>query len=203
MKFIDYLRQKKKDQILHNLLLLGNQSERQAKFTTLQNEISIDFNTKVLGVTSIGEDKIAAGFAKALADTYVANGSSALIIDANLYSPCLGELLGKDAKGDEPSVEKFNDKSGFVSLNKEIYPSTVYKAGKVHKLIEEGIKEYEHVIVLVPSIDIHKEVALLADILDSVLLLSIRGITKKKDIFYALQFLYGEKLPVSKTVILK
>ena len=44
---------------------------------------------------------------------------------------------------------------------------------------------------------------LLKDIIDSIVLLTFKDITRKKDIFDAIQFMNVNKLPLAKTVLLK
>lgn len=199
-----YFTNKKKQEMVRNMLNVRNREEEFKRFTTLQNEISIAYNTKVLAVTSINDDDLAAAFAQGLAYAYANNNSSALIIDANLYGPRLKELLGITSETPkEPKIDFLDERTGVAFLNKEIYPSTVYKNGVIHGLIKEGLEKYEHIIVIVPSVGAHKEVALLSNVLDSTLLVTMRDVTKKKDIFEALKFFANEKLPISKVVILK
>ena len=73
---------RKLSKMVGNLLNISSHPKTLEKFVRLQNEISIEHDSKVVVITSVGEDKLAAAFAKALADAYVANSSSALIIDA-------------------------------------------------------------------------------------------------------------------------
>lgn len=199
MKYFD---NKRRDAMIAGLLKEEKAEATKRHLTALQNEISIAFDTKVLAITSVGEDKLSSAFAKAMGDNYVENNSSACIIDANLYEPCLKELLHDDA-AEEKMINAINEKIAVAYFPKEIYPSVVYKAGEVDKLIEEAKKKYEHVLVLVPSVKEHKEVALLKDKIDSALLVSMRSVSKKADIYYALSFFAEAGIPVSRTVILK
>ncbi len=199
-----YFREKKKQETIDGLLDLANRENMQSKFTTLQNEISVEYNTKVLVVTSIDEDDIAAVFAKAMSEAYLANGSNVLLIDANLYNPLLKTYIqGSEGSSEGTDIQSLGEKNGAVFMKKETYPSIVYKSGCIEQLIKDNSEKYEHIIVLVPSIKEHKEIVLLRDVIDSVLLVTRRNVTKKGDIFYALSFCAEEKIPVSKTVILK
>lgn len=193
---------KKREQMIDSLLHVEGNETLFAKLTTLQNEISVAFDTKVLVVASLGDDELAAVFAKGLADAYGLNGSKALVIDANLFEPSLAKMLGQEAEG-ENTVKQLSDMVSAIFMKKETYPSTVYKNKIVQQLVTEHEGEYDHFIILVPSLIDHKEVVLLNDILNSVLLVSRRDVTKKRDIFNALQFCAQEKIPVSKTIILK
>ncbi|MBO4668054.1 MAG: hypothetical protein J5666_08040 [Bacilli bacterium] len=184
--------------------------------TALQNEINVYFDTKVLAVTSINNDVLAAAFAKAFADAYGRNGSKTLIIDANLYNPSLESYIENHSDGDTIiAVEKNDTISGYnreadlavnvktISLDKQIYPGNAFKDKAVHKIIEENKNEYEHIIVLVPSVKEHKDVVLLSDVINSALLVVERNITKKEDIFNAIQFFNANQLPLAKTVVIK
>ena len=193
---------RKLNKMVGNLLNISSRPKTLEKFVRLQNEISIEHDSKVVVITSVGEDKLAAAFAKALADAYVANSSSALIVDANFYNPELAGLLGAQEPGGDIKAVLFNEKSGYIPMKKETYPSNIYKAGTVQKLIEENKDKYEHILVLMPSIKEHKEVVLLKDALDSVILVTRRNVSKKGDIYNSLAFLVEEKIPVSMTPVL-
>ena len=198
--------------MINNLLNVKEHQELSAKLTTLQNEINVSFDTKIMAVSSINDDKLAAAFAKALADTYNLNDSKCLIIDANLYNPCLQEMIGKnddlevqdgDLKDGGYKMTFLDKNTATICIDKQIYPGNAYKNKAIHNLINEHLDEYDHFIVLVPSIKHHKEVVLLGDIITSLVLITQRNVTKKKDIFEAAQYCYLNKLPLAKTVVLK
>ena len=204
--------EEKRNIMISSLLNVKSDDELFNKLTVLQNEISVGYDTKVVAVTSIKGDEITAAFSKAFADTYGLNGSKALIIDANLYNPCLTKLLndGEDEAdveiGDsnkEYKISIINDKVQALALSKQIYPSELFKSGLIQKAINEHKDEYDHFVIIVPAIKEHKEIFLLADIIESIVLLSIRSVTTKKDIFEAIQFLKSNNLPLAKTVVLK
>ena len=190
----------KKDYINKGLLSIAERPELLESFTTLQNEIGVGFDMKTLAITSVHSDLLAAGFARAFAETFSANGSSALIIDANLYNPCLLENLGLPSDG---KVQKLSEKIGVLGLDKDVYPSRIFREGEIAKIIEENRGDYEHVLVLVPAVRDHKEVALIGQSIDSLVLIAQRNVTQKKHIFEACQFFVNEKLPLSKVVVLK
>lgn len=205
----------KADNTNKNLLNVNNNDELFAAITTLQNEINVGFDTKVIAVTSIKNDALAAAFGKALSDAYVKNESSALIIDANMYNPQLEGLLelGDASKSDlvveDGSVvggyKLFNlsPKNAVVCIDKQVYPGVAYKNKAIHKIIKDNEKSYEHFIVLVPSIKDHKELVLLSDVVDAVVLVTKRSATKKQHIFDAVRFCELNKLPLAKTVVIK
>lgn len=192
----------KKQIISKGLLEINERPELLKNFTALQNEIGVGFDMKVLAVTSVHSDLLATSFAKAFADTFAANGSNALIIDANLYNPLLLETLGlpQESAG---KVQALNDKVSVLSLSGDIYPSRLYREGEIAKIIEENRKGFEHVLVIVPGMREHKEIALLGKVIDSIALITQRNVTQKKEIFEACQFLVAEKLPLAKVVVLK
>ena len=131
-------------------------------------------------------------------------------MDANLYNPSLKSLL-EDNEGDVEFLE--GDKSFKLSyvdkltkaicLEKEIYPSNVFKSGLIQKFIKDNENKYDHFIIIVPDIKSHKEVTLLSDVVDSVILVTQKNATIKKHIFDALLFFQENNLPLAKTVVLK
>ena len=162
-----------KEKMIANFLDVKNHKNIADGLTTLQNEISVGFNTNVVAITSINSDKLAAAFAKGFAETYGLNNEKTLIIDANLYNPCLQDVIGSANKVEskEETILVIDDKTKAICMNKEVYPADKYKEKAVHKIIEDNKKEYDHFIVLVPEIRSHKEVYLLGDIIQSIILL--------------------------------
>lgn len=199
-----------KEKMINGLSNVKDNQEMVNSVTTLQNEITVGFNTKVIAITSINNDDLAAAFAKAFAETYSVNGSKSLLIDANLYEPCLEKVISMSNKQHSLDVESDNLKIFNIDknvdtycMNKETYPSEVYKSKRIHRLIKDNKEKYDHFIVLVPSVKDHKEVILLSDILDASILVVRKNVTKKEHIFNAIQFFEVNKLPLAKTVILK
>ena len=208
--FLNKNKQNKVDTLLH----IKEGDELFNKLTVLQNEINVYFDTNIIAFVSIDSDSLTAVLAKAFADTYALNKSSALIIDANLYNPCLEGLftkqddsvaiVGKQEKLDgQYQVNILNDKVGYISIEKQIYPGNILKDKVVHKMINEWQKIYEHIIILVPSIKEHKEILLLSDIINTSLLIVKRNVTKKEDIFNAVEFFRVNELPLAQTIVVK
>lgn len=202
----------KKGKIINGLLNSEENHDMVSSLTTLQNEISVSFNTKVIAITSIDDDELAAAFAKAFASAFSNNGSSSLIIDGNLYNPCLEKTINKSnneesdvyVKDDKESDLTYIDKrTEALCLSKVIYPSEMYKSGAIQKIIKENEGKFEHFIVLTPSVKDHKEIVLLNDVLESVILVTQKNVTIKEHIFNAIAFFSENKLPLAKTVILK
>ena len=208
------------DKVIQNLLNLGKESELFQRLTVLQNEINIAHDTKVLAITSINDAKLSAAFAKALADAYRFNNSSCLLIDANLYDPCLLGLVGQEdvlptdqlyvdepAKNNPLSIgchrKSIDENNVVVFMDKQTYPSDAYKTQAIQTLVKESRESYEHIIIVVPTIKDHKEAALFVDILDSAILVTERSYTKKRDIYDALVFFDSVKIPVAKTIVVK
>ena len=200
---------KNKPGMIDNLLNIKQCPELFQSLTTLQNEITVDFSTKVIAITSIRKDNLSAAFAKAFAQTFAMNKSNALIIDANLYNPCLKGLLNQKQDNaefkDGVEVQKIIvDKNvDAICLNKHVYPPEVYKAETIHNIIKDNENKYEHFIILVPELKEHKELVLLSDIVNAVVLISQRNITKRKDIYNAIAYCAENKLPLAKTVVIK
>ena len=199
---MELLKPRTKKAILENLKgIEGSESLREI-FTALQNDISVSFNTGIVAIASVSDDSLSAAFAKAYADDFALNGGSALIIDANMYDPRLADYLGLTPNENNEPVQ-LGEKVSAICLKKEIYPSSVMKEGLVHNLIEAHKGNFNHIVIIAPSIKKHKDISLLSEDLDCVLLLSQRHVTKKADIFNALRYFEAEKLPLAKTILLK
>ena len=199
MDFKKFFNRTPKQTPTEKLAKLQYDSELFKRLTTLQNEVNVGYDTKVIAVTSIENDTPSAAFAKALADTYAFNNSSTLIIDANLYNPSLDKVLEiANVAGDVRKIgsltNDINSKEGYkltylsnktsaISIDKQTYPGNVYKNKIIQKWIEEHNKQYDHFIVIVPSIKKHKDVVLLNDVVKSIIMVTQKDITKKKDIF--------------------
>ena len=200
------------EKIINGLLNVKTNDKMFNDFTVIQNEISVNYPAKVIAVVGVKNDKLATAFAKALADSYARNESSCLLIDANLYNPCLNGLLENassdvEVKDNDTNksfrLEKLDDKTSIVCMDKEIYPSTIYKAGSVQQLIKDNEKSFEHFIVVMPAVKEHKEIVLIKDVVDSIILVTQKDITIKEHIFYAIQYFKENELPLAKTVVLK
>ena len=205
MKFLDFLKFDRTNKILSGLLNKDNE-EMVKRMTVLQNEISVSFDTKVIAITSTNNDSLAAAFALGFANAYSKNGATVLIVDANLYNPSLKGHIGSDIEvkegKEEYQITKIDDKVDAICLNQEIYPSDVFKSGKIHSIIKDN-EQYDHIIVLVPSIKEHKEVSLLSDIINTILLIAQKNSTRKGNIYNAAVYFAQEKLPLAKLVILE
>ena len=210
----------KKPDLFESLLNIQYGDQLFQKLTSLQNEINVAYDTKVIALTSCENDSLVAAFAKALADTYAANGSSSMIIDANLYNPCLEKVLNK-SKAITGNVKEsgmmvqdgsvngsykmsfLNRKTSIITIDKQIYPGAVFKNKIIQKWINDGSKNYDHFIIIAPSIKKHKEVLLLNDVIKSMVLITQRNITKKKDIFDVISYSRENNLPLAKTVVIE
>lgn len=199
------LRSNNKQKIINGLLNASLDDETIDRLTSLQNEIGVSFSTKVIAITSINDDSLAVAFAKAFASAYSVNNERTLIIDANLYNPLLRRAL-KENDGERSGGYKVtfvDGKTNAVCLQKETYPSEVLKGGIVQKIINENQGNYDHFVVLVPSIKEHKEIVLLKDVLTAIVLVAQKDVTKKEHIFNAIQYCAANQLPLAKTVVLK
>lgn len=181
------------------------------KIVSLQNEIEVSFSTKVIALTSIKADEVSASFAKALADAYEINKSKTLIIDANLYNPQIKSVLkpvieensSKKKTKKDSNVLSISDYIDVITFDKEAYPTKIYKDGNIQKLIKSNSSKYDHIIVLMPSIEAHKDISLLSDVIQSIVLITIKNITKKVDIYGAINYFNENKLPLAKTLLVK
>ncbi len=199
------LKSNSKEKIIKGLLNASLDDETIDRLTTLQNEIGVVFSTKVVAITSIRNDELAVSFAKAFASAFSFNNNKTLIIDANLFNPLLGRLLGNNESKEEDGQKKISvdERTDAICLGKETYPSEVYKSGLIQKIIKENEKQYDHFVILVPEIKEHKELLLLKDVVTSVILLVQKDVTKKEHIYDAINYCAYNKLPLAKTVILK
>ena len=200
-----------KEKMIDNLLNIKSNQLLFENLTALQNEISVGFDTKVVAVTSVKSDSLTAAFAKGFADVFALNQSKTLIIDANMYNPLLEKLLiesetdeTKDVKiGNGYSLNKLSEGVFTIFLTKQVYPSALFKSGFIQRIVNEQLGFFEHIVIITPSIKEHKEIVLLKDVVQSIILISQRNVTVKKHIYEACAFLAEEKLPLAKTVVLK
>ena len=201
VNIFNYFDERRKARIAANFANIEKDDQLFERIVTLQNEIGASFDNKVTAIASVSGDEIPANFARAYADAFARNGSSVLLIDANMYNPVLKDILGGEGDAEKPA--KISDKVSAIYFQKEIYPSNVLKAGAVHDVVKKYGEEFEHIVILVPSIKKHKEVVLLKDILGSFIILAQRNRTRKGDIYNAIQYCALEQLPLAKVTILK
>ena len=195
----------KKERMISNLLDIKHDEDLFKSLTTLQNEMAVGFETKVIAISSVKNDSISAAFAKGLADAYALNKENVLLIDANLYNPSLEKVLGDDEAKQEGEyrIHDFGEGVSALYLEKQVYPGEIYKSGAIQKIVKEQSPKYKHIVIITPSIKEHKEIVLLRDIIQSIILVSERNVTLKKHIYEACAFFAEEKLPLAKTVVLK
>ena len=198
MGFIDNIRNYKRNKITKGLVDPIDEATAK-RMTVLQNEISVAFGNKVIAIASVNDDKLAAAFAFGFAKAYAGNGAKCLVLDANLFNPSFSEY----AEGKVGEMAQINEAVSAYCMKQEVYPSEIYKAGEVHKLINENKDKFGHIIVLVPSLRDHKEVCLLKDVIDSVMLITQKSVTRKARIYEAAAYLCQEQMPLSKVVVLK
>lgn len=192
----------KNDKVIENLRNAKDNEALLESLTKLQNEIAVYHNVKVIAITTINNDPLAAAFAKAFAETFSRNGETSLVVDANLYNPCLQDFVGDGVEAKNRITASIDNKANAIIMAKEIYPGESYKGKAVDEIIKENEGNYDHFIVLVPSVKEHKDVALLKDIVDGIILLTRKNKTTKKSIFEAIQFFRVHELPLAKTVVL-
>ena len=203
---------KKRELVLAGLANAKEKKELLERMTVLQNEISVAFNTKVVAIAGVNDDDLAAHFAKAFVEAYSMNGSTSLIIDANLYDQKLKALLSNSGDSVRVNAKEEGKEKGFIALDEktnaycldnEIYPSTVYKSGAIQQIIKDNKEKYDHFVLIVPQLKDHKEISLLADVIESIVLVAQKDVTTKKRIFEAIQYLAVAEMPLAKTVVLK
>lgn len=179
------------------ILNLSNVEQGSSLFsslTDLQNAICVTNPCKVIAVASVDDDELSCAFAKAMQDVYAKNGSSAFVLDANLYNPLFCEKYPKDKK----------DKSEtFISLEKNVYPSEYFKNGKIEKVLLKKKSNFDHIIIIVPSLKNHQEISLFKEMVDTVLVVTRRNDTTKKDLYNVISFLKEKELPLATCVVLK
>ena len=197
-----------------NNMLLNTSLEKDIldNLIKIQNDVGVNFSSKIVGIASIDNDFLAATFARGYALAYSSNNLRTLIIDANMYNPILFKAFNKE----DFSVEIYKNKEeqflcvptideniSIISLNKEVYPSDIYKTGVIEKIIRSHEKDFDHFIVLTPCLEEHKEIVLLKEVLSAIILVVEKNVTKLEYIFNAIEYCKENQLPLAKTVILK
>lgn len=193
------------------LLSARNDTSTLSDMTALQNEIGVEFQCKVTAVVGVDDDALASSFAITFADSFSKNNESTFLIDGNLYNPCLCSLLGKDISA-EASYKEMNNEVKFIRINdmlkiaclgKEIYPSSVYKKGIIENIINDNKNNANRFVVIMPSIKKHKELLILKNLIDSIVLVVQKDATINEHIFNAIQFFKENDLPLAKVVLIK
>ena len=191
---------RKRQKLLANLSNVSSKPAVVQELTALQNEIAVGFSTKVIAVSSLRDDALASAFAKGLADTFAINGEKTLVIDANLYNPSLSDVLGQQ-RGE--GIVKLGDNVDAVMMEKQTYPSEVYKSGAIEEIVKAHESEYAHFVILVPNLRDHKEIALLKGFMTALILVTQRNVTAKQWIYEACAYCAEAELPFAKAVVLK
>ncbi len=198
---MDFSKSKIKNSIIDKLLHVSMQEPLFDDIAALHNSICVSFDTGVIAVASIDDDYLSTAFSKAYADQFGINNERALIIDANMYDPKLIGLLRVEPKESAELVEL--GRNVFAAcLKKTMYPASVIKEGLVHNLLAKNKSNFDHTIIVVPSIKSHEDLILLARDVDCVVLVVQKNVTKKKDIFSALRFFEKERLPLARIVLI-
>lgn len=172
----------------------------------LQNKLSVFSTGKIICVSSLDFDLCAAGFGKAMADIYDANGEATLLIDANLYNPLLKSTLKEIAGENEETTEnkiKFGEKSVGVSFKKETYPVEAIKEKIINGIIKKEGKNYQRIIVVVPDLNKHEDIVLFKEICEYFLVIVRKSETPRKEINKAINFAEEKGLQNFRFVIMR
>ncbi len=198
-------KEKTRYEMIQHLMNIESRNGLVDKLTALIDEIEMDGEVKVLGITSVEDDSLTAAFAKGLMDAYAINGSSTLLIDANVYSPFLEKHMRKqgDILENKMGNTTINGNIGVVFMKESERPEEVLKSGEIEVLIKAQKTNYGHILLLLPSLKEHREAASFNAVFDGVVLVVRRDVTERKDIAKAIDFLDESGSKLKKVVVLK
>ena len=174
------------------------------KFVGLQNSLNAVYKTKVIGVFSLEDSSVSKVFAVAFADAYVENNEKVLLVDGDLYTRPISDfaLETEEKSGKSKAIHKLSDGVDYISFSTDSYVSSIYRKGAVQKEIEKQKEKYDHIVVLLPSVVSHKEIALTSELLDVSLMLTFKNKTNLKDVFNINQFFKTANIQNIKTVLI-
>ena len=164
----------------------------------LQNDLNAYSDFKVICISSVDDDEIAAAFSKAFCLSFAETGEKPLLIDANLYSPYfeifgVSDIVGSESKKTK-SVSIINlDKFDLAYFAGFKYPTDSLKNGALQKIIKTKSK-YDRFIVFMPNMKNKNDILLIKDDVDTVISVVIKNKTKTKDIFSCIKFCESNNL---------
>lgn len=189
------------------LLSFNKESKTFKEISSLQSDLCIAYDTKVVLVTSANDDYLAAAFSKAFANAYALNGKKALVIDANFYNPQLSGMLhlSNDSENDSAFNNVFNleENIDVVCSKKEEYPGETIKSDAVGKLINENKDNYDHIIVIAPNLKEHEDALFFTKDAGCVLLTTKRNVTTKSLVYKSIQLFKDNKVSNYRIALIK
>ena len=181
----------------------------------IQNNVNIYADSKVVAIT-VSKNDISLGIvARAMSEVYALQNQSTILIDCDMYDPLLNNVFNKesveiglnnildDNLNMEKLVNKISNNLNVVFTNKTNYPTEIFKSKQYFEFICNAKEQYEHVILVMPSMVEHQDILLNKDLITAVLLVARKNKVSKKDLFDSIQTLETNSFPYVGTVYLK
>lgn len=194
--------------------LVSPDSKEAEKFRFLRANItSLDQGEKTaIIVAGINEKNITPLISANLALSFARSGKKTLLIDANFTNPNIHEYFGRPNEYgfseflfDEKNLDKYEQKTDEANLKiissgiKLSYASDTIERANLNKVFEELEKEYEAIIINVPTLNSSSEAFPLFSIIKKTLLVTRLGRTNISAINYINSFL--DKKEVEKHIV--
>lgn len=161
----------------------------------IQNHINIYGDSKVIAICSSVNYRFSMLFANSLAKEYISEGSSVLLVDTNMYNPCLNNIY-MHKEGDLDSsvaniqngdigqrIHKESDKLFILSSKEEKLPSSVLKSENFQTFLDEAKTKYDHIILVLPPVYEHQDILLLKQHITSCLIMVQKNKISKQQLF--------------------
>ena len=177
--------------------------------SALQNEIMISFPARVIAITSLDNDNISSLFGKIFSESFSTCGENTLIIDAILNNPFLRNLFEFTTENDSAIVTEnytqlpISKTLSMICFNKSFYSALSLSKDIIGHIINSNNNSFSRFVILIPSVIKRSDILLFKGIIDSVILVTAKSITKKKEVFDAIRFFDTNNLPLAKVVLLK
>ena len=206
-----YKKNLKIDKIKNALLKELDNDEFINKINSIINDIKVVSEDKVLAVSSIGDlGSTSSNVCILLTKAYDAKKSSSIIIDGNPYENSFEHIKVNnhhDSENKDKELNKYNQLnliggSSLISFDKTSYPCEMYRKDFFSEVISD-FKDVDHFIICVPSLDDREDALLLRNTVNSMVLVTIKNVTKRQDVFNAIRTCNDKGIIISKILILK
>ena len=199
-------KEKTRYEMIQNLLHIDKNMDLLDKVTDLIDDVQIDNKRKIITVLSLGEDALSSSFSKGLSDAFVLNGSSAIVCDLNLQKPFLAKQLAQEITNDDtaflysPTGLKPNIDLPLAQVGGE----RSFVGEPIESFVRSSADNYEHIICILPAFSACDDASLsFAASADLCLLVVQRDVTKKKELYEAIDALHSHDANLLRVVILK
>ena len=201
--------------LISNLKNISQNQKLMNSIILIQNNINIYANSKIIALSSARDDISLCAVAHAMAEVYAIQNQSTLLIDCNMYNPLLNKMFHKENNvigldniidekiNTEKLINHISNNLDIVFANKTCYPTIVFKSKQYYDFIDNAKNEYDHIILVMPSLIEHQDILISKDLINAVLLIARKNKVSKKDLFDAINTVKTNNLPYVGVIYLK